>query len=177
MNPFELARLELVSPHPAERALAALDRLLREGFDAGGRRYRLFGLRQGGAVHMSLGLPLVGGAAPILAARLRDGDGPARFDVNVHARFEMVLLALAWLALLVLGGGYQVALKLHDFLGGRATGADVWGVLPGILVMAVCALAAFAYFRRRAVRDAALLVTAFRDAIGAAPAAAAIPSA
>ena len=174
-NPFELARLELDSPQPAGLALASLDRLLRDGFEAGGRRYRVFGSRHGGAVRMSLGLPFVGGAAPILAARLRSAGTVARFDVRVHARAELVVLAVAWASLVLLGGGLQLGLRVREVLERRATLASVGEVLPGILVMAACAAAAFAYFRHRATRDAGLLVGAFRDAIGAGPPARAIP--
>ncbi|HEY6196697.1 MAG TPA: hypothetical protein VI504_16840, partial [Candidatus Eisenbacteria bacterium] len=61
MNPFELARAELATPWDAERVLAAIDTLLREGFVVDERRYRVFGGRVGRAFSLSLGLPLVGG--------------------------------------------------------------------------------------------------------------------
>ncbi len=176
MNPFVLARLELDSPRPAERVSAELDRLLREGFDAGGRRYRLFGARRGGYLTMSLGLPLIGGAAPVLRARLRDFPGPVRFDVHVTARLEVIVFGAFWVALTVLGGGYQLALQISEWSAGRARASDIWDVLPRIGVMAALIGIPLWYFRRRAMQDAGLLLDAFRDAIGAARESAASPS-
>ena len=176
LNPFVFARLELDSPRPVERVSAELDRLLREGFDAHGRRYRLFGARRGGFLTMSLGLPLVGGAAPVLRARLQDAPGPVRFRVHVTARVEIVVFGLFWLALTVLGGGYQLALQFSEWSAGRASASEVWDVLPRIGVMAALIGIPLWYFRRRGAQDAVLLLGAFRDAIGAAREGAAFPS-
>jgi len=168
VNPFVVARLELDSPQPIERVWAALDQLLREGFDVGGRRYRLFGARRGGFLTMSLGLPLIGGAAPVLRARMLESFGPVRFDVHVAARIEIIVFGMFWLALTVLGGGYQLVLQLTAYAAGRATASDVWDVLPRIALMAALVSVPLWYFRRRAKVDAVLLLNAFRDAIGAA---------
>jgi hypothetical protein len=176
LNPFVFARLALDSPRPAERVSAALDQLLREGFEAGGRRYRLFGMRRGGYLTMSLGLPLVGGAAPVLRARLREDHGPVHFDVHVTARIEIIVFGVFWLALTVLGGGYQLVLQVSEYVAGRATASDIWDVLPRIGIMAALIGLPLWYFRRRAMQDAVLLLGAFRDAIGAARAGSAIPS-
>jgi hypothetical protein len=176
LNPFVFARLALDSPQPSERVAEALDHLLREGFEAGGRRYRLFGMRRGGYVTMSLGLPLIGGAAPVLRARLREDHGPVHFDVHVTARIEIIVFGVFWLALTVLGGGYQLVLQMSEFLASRATASDVWDVLPRIGVMAALIGLPLWYFRRRAMRDAVLLLGAFRDAIGAARESTALPS-
>lgn len=168
LNPFVFARVAVDSPRPAERVTEALDQLLREGFEAGGRRYRLFGMRRGGILTMSLGLPLVGGAAPVLRARLREEHGPVHFDVHVTARIEIIVFGVFWLALTVLGGGYQLVLQVSEYLAGRATASDIWDVLPRIGVMAALIGLPLWYFRGRATRDAGLLLGAFRDAIGAA---------
>jgi len=180
VNPFLIARLELHSAQPAERALAALDRLLAEGFVAGGRRYRLFGRRRGGRVAMSLGLPLVGGAAPVLHARLRDTPGPACFDLRVRARLELIVLGVAAVLLTSVGGATQLALQLGAVGEGRAGWRDVADVLPGIAIVAALVALGLHHLRRRGTRDATLLLGAFRDAIGAAPGATtpdALPSA
>ena len=169
MNPFVLARLELSSPRPIEQAMAALDELVREGFEAHGHRYRLFGSRRGRYLSMSLGMPLLGGAAPVLRAWLRDDLGGARFEVNVGARLELLLFGAFWLALTVLGGGYQLLLQLQALAAGRASAGEVLAVLPGIGIMVgIVALVLF-HFRRRGARDSGLLLGAFRTAIGAAP--------
>jgi len=167
VNPFLLARLELRSTQPAERALAALDRLLAEGFEAGGRRYRLFGRRRGGRVAMSLGLPLVGGAAPVLHARLRAASGPACFDLWVRARLELIVLGLSAVLLTAVGGATQLVLQLRAVAEGRAGWGDVTDVLPGLAVVSVLVGLGLLHLRRRGTRDAALLLGAFRDAIGA----------
>lgn len=170
MNPFLVSRLELDSPRPLEQVWADLERLVREGFEAGGYRYRLFGSRRGRYFSMSLGLPVLGGAAPVLRAWLRGDSGTPRFDVSIGARLEFILLGGFWLLVTVLGGGYQVWLQLRAVAAGRASTSDLMAVLPGIAIMVGILVLGFWLFRRRAARDARLLLGAFRDAIGAAPA-------
>jgi hypothetical protein len=166
LNPFVLSRLELDSPRTLEQVWASLERLLHDGFEAEGRRYRLFGARRGRYFSMSLGMPVLGGAAPVLRAWLAD-ERAARFDVSVGARIEFIVLGGFWLALTVLGGGYQILLQLVAVAAGRATAADVLAVLPGIAVMAGILGLGFWLFRRRAKREALILLDLFRDAIGA----------
>jgi hypothetical protein len=160
MNPFVLARLELTSPRPAEEALGALERLVRDGFDAGGRSYRLFGFRRGRYVTMSLGLPILGGAAPVLRAWLHEVAGPARFVVTVGARVELIT---------AIGGGYQLVLQIGAVAAGRAGAGAVLEVLPGIGIMAGLLALAFWLFRRRGAVDARLLLAGFRQALGVEP--------
>lgn len=169
MNPFLVSRLELASPRPLEQVWAGLERLVREGFEAGGYRYRLFGSRRGRYFSMSLGLPLLGGAAPVLRAWLRDSGTP-RFEVSIGARLELIVLGGFWLLVTVLGGGYQLWRQLQALAAGRASTGDVLAILPGIAIMVGILLLGFWLFRRRAARDARLLLGAFRDAIGAVPA-------
>ena len=168
MNPFVVARLELTSPRPAEQALGALEQLHHDGLEAADRRYRLFGRRHGSYFSMSLGLPFFGGGAPVLRARAEQGAGTARFDVTVGARVELVVFTSFWLLLTVLGGGYQIFLQLSALAAGRATPNDVLEVLPGIGIMAGLLALGFWLYRRRATADAALLLDAFRRAVGAA---------
>ena len=174
MNPFVLSRLELDSPRPLEQVWASLEELLRDGFEAEGRRYRLFGAHRGRYFTMSLGMPILGGAAPVLRAWLQDDRAP-RFDVSVGARVEFIVFGAFWLALTVLGGGYQLFLQLAAIAAGRATPADVVAVLPGIGIMVGILGFGFWHFRRRATHDARVLLDLFRDAIGAAPPAADAP--
>jgi hypothetical protein len=169
MNPFVLARLELTSPRPAEEALGALERLVRDGFDAGGRSYRLFGFRRGRYVTMSLGLPILGGAAPVLRAWLHEVAGPARFVVTVGARVELIVAASLWALLTAIGGGYQLVLQIGAVAAGRAGAGAVFEVLPGIGIMAGLLALAFWLFRRRGAVDARLLLAGFRQALGVEP--------
>ncbi len=165
MNPFELARAELRSPHAPEQALAALAELVELGFEAGDRHYRLFGARHGRFVTMSLGLPILGGGAPVLRARLRESPGPTAFDVSVGARLEIVLLGSFWLLVTVLGGSYQLFLQLRAVATSRGSWSDVTDVLPGIGIMVgILALGTW-LFRRRAARDTELLLRVFRDTV------------
>ena len=166
MNPFVLARLELTSPRPAEEALGALERLVHDGFDAGGRSYRLFGFRRGRYVTMSLGLPILGGGAPVLRAWLPEIPGPTRFDVTVGARLELIVAASLWALLTAVGGGYQLVLQIGEVAAGREGAGAVFEVLPGIGIMAGLLLLAFWLFRRRGVVDTRLLLAGFRQALG-----------
>ena len=166
MNPFLLARLELVSPWPAEEALGAIDRLVAEGVEADGVRYRLFGGRRGRSFSMSLGMPLLGGGAPVLRGRLADGSGPTRFDVTVGARIELIVFGSFWTLLTVLGGGYQLFLQLAAVAARRAGAGAVLEVLPGIGIMAGLLVIGFWLFRRRGASDTRLLLVAFRRALG-----------
>ena len=172
MNPFVLARVEMTSPRPAEQVLGSLEKLVRDGFEASGRRFRLFGGRRGRYFSMSLGLPLVGGAAPVLRAWLQESAGPTRFDVSVGARLELVVFASFWLLLTVLGGGYQILLQLRAVAAHQATVGAVLEVLPGIAILAGLLALGFWLFRRRALHDMRLLLIAFRQALEADPAAA-----
>ena len=165
LNPFVFARLALDSPQPAEHVSAALDRLLREGFEAGGRRYRLFGRRRGGYLTMSLGLPLLGGAAPVLRAWMREPAGPATFDVLVTARFEVILFGAFWIWLILAGACIQLGLQISEWRAGHASARDVLDVLPRIAIMAGLIGLPLWYLQRRGRSETRLLVTAFRDAL------------
>jgi hypothetical protein len=167
VNPFVFVRCELASPRDPDAALGGLERLVREGFDAEGRRYRLFGARRGRFVTMSLGMPVFGGGAPILRASLLPGARPTTFEVTIGARLEVVLLGSFWALITVLGGGWQVLLQLREVLAGRAGWSAVTDVFPGIAVMAGILALGFWLLRRRSALDSALLLAAFRDAVGA----------
>ena len=167
MNPFLLARLEVVSPRPADEAWRALEQLVHDGLDDGGRHYRLFGGRHGRAFSMSLGLPLLGGSAPVLRAFQPGDSGQARFDVTVGARTEVIVLTTFWMLLTVLGGCYQLILQSSAVVAGRAPASAVLEVLPGIGIMTGLLALGLWLFRRRAARDAVFLVHGFRMAIGA----------
>jgi len=169
VNPFLFLRCEVTSPHRPEAALDRLDRLVREGFDAEGRHYRLFGGRHGRFATMSLGLPIVGGAAPVLRAWVRADAIPTTFDVNVGARMELIVLGGFWLLLTLVGGGYQLLLQLREVAAGRAGWNAVTDVLPGIALMLGILALAFWLHRRRAATDAGLMLTAFREAVGEPP--------
>jgi len=169
VNPFVLARLDVVSPLPPERALETLEALVRDGIEAYGRRYRLFGERHGGFVTMSLGMPLLGGGSPVLRAWLREGGGRTRFGVSVGARIEFVVFATFWLLVTAVGGSIQLFLQLRSLAAGRATPRDVFDVLPGIGIMAGFLLLGTWLFRRRAAGQAEMLIHAFRDAVEASP--------
>ena len=166
MNPFVLARLELVSPRPAEEAMDALEQLVHDGFDEGGRTYRLFGFRRGRYFTMSLGMPILGGGAPVLRAWLPEATGPTRFDVTVGARLELVVAATLWALLTAVGGGYQLFLQLAAVAAGRAGANAVIEVLPGIGIMAGLLLLGYWLFRRRGATDTRLLLASFRHALG-----------
>jgi hypothetical protein len=168
LNPFLLARLELVSPRPADEAWRALEQLVHDGLDDGGRHYRLFGGRHGRAFSMSLGLPFLGGSAPVLRAYQPGDSVQARFDVTVGARVELIVFTAFWLLLTVLGGSYQLILQSSAVVAGRAPASAVLEVLPGIGIMAGLLALGLWLFRRRAARDAEFLVHGFRRAIGAA---------
>jgi hypothetical protein len=169
LNPFVLTRLELDTSRPLEQVWAGLDHLLAEGVQSEHGRYRLFGGRRDRYFSMSFGMPILGGAAPVLRAWLRDAPGPPRFDVSVGARLEFMVFGGFWLAVTLVGGVLQLSLQLAAVAAGRATLADVVAVLPGIGVMAGILALGFWFFRRRASRDAGPLLAAFRHAIGAAP--------
>lgn len=170
MNPFVLARLELVSPRPAEEALAAVDRLVAEGVEADGVRYRLFGGRRGRSFSMSLGMPILGGGAPVLRGRLSGDAGPTRFLVTVGARLELIVFGTFWTLITAIGGGTQLILQLAAVAAGRAGAGAVVEVLPGIGIMAGLLLLGFWLFRRRGASDTRLLLGAFRHALGIPPA-------
>ncbi len=167
MNPFELARAELATPLDAERVLVAIDALLREGFVVGERRYRVFGGRVGRAFSLSLGLPLLGGGAPVLRGRVRDGAGPATLDVAVGARHEFVLFGWFWALLTVVGGGYQLLLQWGRVLAGAANVGAVLEVLPGIALMASLVLAGVWLWRRRERPQAHALIEQLRRRLDA----------
>jgi len=169
VNPFVYTRVELSAPRPGEQALESLGRLLRQGIDSEGRHYRLFGARRGPYVTMSLGLPVLGGSAPVLRAWLQDGAGAARFDVTVGPRIEVILFTVFWVLLTVLGGGYQVYLQLRALAEGRGTLGDVFEVLPGIGILGGIIALGLWLHRRRSASHTALLLRAFREAVGAGP--------
>jgi len=172
LNPLEFMRAELVSPLPAEQALAALDQLLADGIEAEDRLYRLFGSRHGRYFSMSLGMPLLGGSQPVLRAWLAEESGPSmagpsRFDVSVGARIEGIVASVCAALLIILGGGYQLFLQSKAVAEGRATIGQVAEVLPGIGIIAGLVALAMWIARRRAMIDAVALLDVFRDAIGA----------
>ena len=162
MNPFELARAELFTPWDGERVLAAIDALLREGFVVGDRRYRLFGGRLGHGFSMSLGLPLLGGGAPVLRGRVRDGVGASTLDIRVGARHEFVLFGWFWLLLIVLGGGYQLLLQARGVLAGEAGWSAVFEVLPGIAIMGSLLGFGLGFWRQRQRPRARALIEQLR---------------
>jgi hypothetical protein len=165
MNPFEVGRCVITSPHPPEGARTRLGTLLREGFEAGGRHHPLFGGIRGRHLSMSFGVPVLGGGAPVLRARLRPGARSATFDVSIGARLELVLLAGAWGLVTVAGGGLQLLLQLREVLAGRAGWSAVTDVLPGIGIMAGILVLGTWLFRRRAKGEGDVLLLAFREAV------------
>jgi len=167
LNPFLLARLEVVSPRPADEAWRALEQLVHDGLVDGDRRFLLFGGRRGRSFSMSLGLPFLGGSKPVLRARQPGDTVQARFDVTVGARAELIVFTTFWLLLTVLGGGYQLFLQSRAVVEGRASTSAVLEVLPGIGIMAGLLALGLWLFRRQAARDAEFLVRGFRMAIGA----------
>src|SRR4029077_9997951 len=96
-----------------------------DGLEDGGRHYRLFGGRHGRYFSMSLGLALLGGSAPVLRARVPDGEAHAHFDVTVGARIELIVFSTFWLLITVLGGGYQLWLQASAAAAGRAPASAV----------------------------------------------------
>ena len=165
LNPFVFDRLQLSTSQGAETALSGLDQLLRDGVETDGRRFRLFGMRRGRLLTMSFGMPLLGGAAPVLRAWLRDDPGPATFDVSVTARIEVIVFGTFWILLILVGASIQLALQLAAWAAGRASARDVLDVLPGIAIMAALIGLPLWYLRRRGRLESQLLVQAFRDAI------------
>jgi hypothetical protein len=172
VNPFELARAELDTPWDAERVCGAIDELLRHGFIEGEARYRLFGGRSGRAFSMSLGLPLLGGGAPVLRGRVREGSGSTTLEVTVGARAELVVFGTFWGLLTVCGGGYQLLLQCRRVLAGEAGWGAVFEVLPGIALMAAIVMLGVGLWRRTQKRRAHALIERLRLELGAsAPAA------
>ena len=162
MNPFVLARAELFTPWDAERVLAAIDTLLREGFDVGDAHYRLFGGRLGRAFSMSLGLPFIGGGAPVLRGRLREGTSAATLDITVGGRHEAVVFCWFWILLTAVGGSYQLWLQVQRVLAGAAGWGAVAEVLPGIGIMAGIVTLGLGLWRHRAVPQAHALIEQLR---------------
>lgn len=171
MNPFELARAELHPPWDAARTLAAVDVLLRDGLLVGGTHYRLFGWRRGRAFSLSLGMPLLGGGAPVLRARVRDDPTPTTLDVAVGARHEIVLFTGFWGLLTVLGGGYQLWLQCARVFSGEAGWGAVGEVLPGIALMAALVVGGLWFWRARQRPQALALLEQVRLHLQAAHAA------
>ena len=165
MNPFVLARLEVLSPRPIAEALGALERLVVEGVEVDGLRYRLFGGRRGDSFSMSLGMPILGGGAPVLRVRSLT-DGPTRLLVTVGARFELIVFGTFWALLTVVGGGYQLLLQLAAVAAGRAGVSAVVEVLPGIGIMSGLLLLGWWLFRRRGERDTRFLLACVHQALG-----------
>ena len=165
LNPFVFDRVQLSASHGAEAVLSALDQLLRDGVETDGRHFRLFGVRRGRLLTMSLGMPLLGGAAPVLRAWLRDDPGPATFDVSVTARIEVIVFGTFWILLILVGASVQLGLQLAAWAAGRASAREVLEVLPGIAIMAALIGLPLLYLRRRGRIESQLLVQAFRDAI------------
>ncbi len=162
MNPFELARAELCTPWELERVFAAIDRLLREGFEIGGMRYRLFGARRGHAFNLSLGLPLLGGGAAVLRGRVRERVQPLTLDVSVGGRYQLVLFGWFWFVVIVGGGGYQLLLQLRRVFAGEAAWSAVAEVVPGIALVAGIVGIGFLSWRRRQLPRALALIEQLR---------------
>ena len=110
-------------------------------------------------------MPILGGGAPVLRAWLKRDALQAQFDVNVGARLEAIVLVTFWLAITVLGGGYQLFLQLQAVARDGAPLSAVTDVLPGIGIMGGVLVLGFWLFRRRARFDTALLLEAFERAI------------
>jgi len=169
LNPFVLARLELVSPRPVAEALGALERLVVEGVDVDGRHYRLFGGRRGDYFSMSLGMPVLGGGAPVLRVRSLADAGPPRLLVTVGARIELIVFGTFWALITAVGGGYQLLLQLAAVAAGRAGASAVLEVLPGIGIMVGILLLGWWMFRRRGESHTRFLLACFHRAPGIAP--------
>jgi hypothetical protein len=169
LNPFVLARLELVSPRPVAEALGALERLVVEGVDVDGRHYRLFGGRRGDYFSMSLGMPVLGGGAPVLRVRSLADAGPPRLLVTVGARIELIVFGTFWALITAVGGGYQLLLQLAAVAAGRAGASAVLEVLPGIGIMVGILLLGWWMFRRRGESHTRFLLACFHRALGIAP--------
>jgi hypothetical protein len=76
LNPFVLARLEVLSPRPVAEALGALERLVVEGVEVRRSALPLFGGRRGDSFSMSLGMPILRRRRPVLRACVRSPPGP-----------------------------------------------------------------------------------------------------
>ena len=173
MNPFVFARLELPTPWSAEQARVALQQLVRDGFEADGRLYRLFGGWHGRQFSMSLGVTFVGGSAPVLRATLAEGAGPVRLSVTVGARLGLSVIMWLWALLTVGGGGYQLLVQLAAMAAGKAN--DVPGVLEAIAIAAGMLVIGHWFYRLRGTRETRLLLDALRSALTIAPPNRAIP--
>lgn len=163
MNPFVLASEELVLRSSAERVRAKLDALIGGGFDHDGRHYRLFGGRVGSRFSMSLGMPVLGGGAPVLRGRLHEDGGATKITLTAGARYEAMALVGFWALITVAGGGYQLFLQAGRVLAGQASWSAVTEVLPGIGIMAgICGLG-IALWRKRSTGPARALIDVVRQ--------------
>lgn len=168
MNPLVVRREELHAPCSPAGVLAVFDTLLARGFDHDERHYRLFGSRTGRYASMSLGMPVLGGGAPVLRAWLREGAGPVVLEVNIGARLELIAFTTFWALVTIGGGGYQLFLQWREVMAGRAGWSAVTEVLPGIALLAALLATGLVLFRRRARRDAELLLSVLCASLDAA---------
>jgi hypothetical protein len=163
MNPFVLASDELVLPARADRVRADLDALIGGGFDFDGRHYKLFGGRIGSRFSLSLGMPVLGGGAPVVRGRVHEDGMSTRLSLTAGARYEAIALAGFWMLITVAGGGYQLYLQTGRVLAGQAPWSAVAEVLPGIGIMAgICALG-IALWRKRSAGPARALIDVIRQ--------------
>ncbi len=158
MNPFVLASEELVVPAPSERVLADLEELIAGGFESEGRHYRVFGGRVGSRFSLSLGMPILGGGAPVLRGRARGDAMTTTLALAVGARYELIALVGFWWLITVFGGGYQLWLQARRALAGEAGWGAVTEVLPGIAILGSLSIAGLVLWRRRNLRAARALI-------------------
>lgn len=163
MNPFVLASDELVLPVPADRVRANVDALIDGGFDADGRHYKLFGGRVGSRFSLSLGMPILGGGAPVVRGRVLEDGMSTRLSLTAGARYEAIALIGFWGVITVAGGGYQLVLQAGRVLAGQASWGAVTEVLPGIAIMAGICILGIALWRRRSMGPARALLDVVRQ--------------
>lgn len=165
MNPFVLASEQLVLPANADRVREALDALIGGGFDHDGRHYKLFGGRVGSRFSMSLGMPLLGGGAPVLRGRIHEDGSSSRVTLTAGARYELMAFVGFWGLITVAGGGYQLFLQAGRALSGEAPWSAVTEVLPGIAIMAGLCLLGIVLWRRRSAGPAHALIDVVRQSL------------
>lgn len=163
MNPFTLASEELVVPVSSERVLADIDELIAHGFESDGRHYRVFGSRVGSRFSLSLGMPILGGGAPVLRGHAQGDAMCTTLALAVGARYELVAIVGFWGLITVFGGGYQLWLQARRVLAGEAGWSSVTEVLPGIAILASLLIAGLVVWRRRNWRAAHALIDVVRQ--------------
>ena len=166
MNPFELAHAELATPWAVAEVEAGLDALLLHGFEDGGFRYRVFGVRNGRGFSMSLGLPLLGGGEPVVRGRIADAANGCTLIASVGARLELLLFGWFWILVTLLGAGVQLVLQWSRVVRDGAPWSVVAEVLPGIAILATCTFGGIALWRWRARRRVTQWFAALARAVG-----------